>query len=252
MRRGILMTDTGSAMIIGGQFGKLNIAAGTSPAGVNGGTVTGARILGTVSVGLSNAVFTGNQFSSITMTLAAGTSGCTYVGNLESSGFSLVNNGTANQFLLRHDAAGAGGYITYQLGASASLAKLQVDPASGDWVVPNGNVQLNASKVFQFGTNNKRLGSSDTNLQLTNTDGALQLTGTGLVQAIVGSTIYSFDGDSLNLPSGTSMHINSVQVVGAQGAAVADATGGVVIDAEARTAINALLARLRTHGLIAT
>ena len=38
----------------------------------------------------------------------------------------------------------------------------------------------------------------------------------------------------------------------AQGTAVADASGGVVIDAEARTAINALLARIRSTGLIAT
>jgi hypothetical protein len=42
------------------------------------------------------------------------------------------------------------------------------------------------------------------------------------------------------------------KVVGAQGAAVADAAGGATVDAEARTALNALLARLRTHGLIAT
>jgi hypothetical protein len=46
--------------------------------------------------------------------------------------------------------------------------------------------------------------------------------------------------------------VSSTKVVGAQGAAVADASGGGVIDAEARTALNTLLARLRTHGLIAT
>jgi len=45
--------------------------------------------------------------------------------------------------------------------------------------------------------------------------------------------------------------VGANQVVGARGAAVADATGGAVVDAEARTALNALLARLRTHGLIA-
>lgn len=37
-----------------------------------------------------------------------------------------------------------------------------------------------------------------------------------------------------------------------QGAAVADATGGATVDAEARTALNALLAQLRTIGVIAT
>lgn len=42
------------------------------------------------------------------------------------------------------------------------------------------------------------------------------------------------------------------QVVSTRGAAVADASGGATVDAEARTAINTLLARLRAHGLIAT
>ncbi len=46
--------------------------------------------------------------------------------------------------------------------------------------------------------------------------------------------------------------VGGTQVVGSQGAAVADAAGGVVIDLEARAALNALLARLRTHGIIAT
>jgi hypothetical protein len=55
----------------------------------------------------------------------------------------------------------------------------------------------------------------------------------------------------VDLASGKVYKINSTQVVGAQGAAVADASGGSVIDAEARTALNALLARVRTHGLIA-
>ena len=45
--------------------------------------------------------------------------------------------------------------------------------------------------------------------------------------------------------------VNDIQVVSDKGAAVPDATGGGVIDAEARAAINTLLARLRVHGLIA-
>jgi len=38
----------------------------------------------------------------------------------------------------------------------------------------------------------------------------------------------------------------------AQPAAVGDASGGATVDAEARTAINDLLARLRTLGLVTT
>ncbi len=51
---------------------------------------------------------------------------------------------------------------------------------------------------------------------------------------------------------GTSLYVGATKVVGAQGAAVADATGGATVDTEARAALNDLLAKLRTHGLIAT
>jgi hypothetical protein len=65
---GILLTDVGSHVIVGGQFGKLSILSGTSPAGVNGGITSNARILGNVTVNLSNSVFSGNQFSNQTIT----------------------------------------------------------------------------------------------------------------------------------------------------------------------------------------
>ncbi|KKL69459.1 hypothetical protein LCGC14_2114700, partial [marine sediment metagenome] len=44
---------------------------------------------------------------------------------------------------------------------------------------------------------------------------------------------------------------NGTKVVGNQGSAVSNASGGATVDAEARTAINTLLARVRSHGLIA-
>lgn len=46
--------------------------------------------------------------------------------------------------------------------------------------------------------------------------------------------------------------VDGLKVVGNRESAVADASGGSVVDTQARVAINALLARLRTHGLIAT
>lgn len=57
-----------------------------------------------------------------------------------------------------------------------------------------------------------------------------------------------FNGGHINLASGKVYKVNAVQVVGAQGAAVADATGAGDVVAQ----LNALLARLRAHGLIAT
>lgn len=49
----------------------------------------------------------------------------------------------------------------------------------------------------------------------------------------------------------TGYQVDSKQIIGVRGAAVADASGGVTVDTEARAAINALLARARAHGLIA-
>lgn len=58
--------------------------------------------------------------------------------------------------------------------------------------------------------------------------------------------------DSHNVSTTGSYRVSGTQVVTSRQSAVADASGGSVVDTEARAAINALLARVRTHGLIAT
>lgn len=45
--------------------------------------------------------------------------------------------------------------------------------------------------------------------------------------------------------------VDDIQVVGAQGAAIAGPSGGATVDAEARAAIAAIIDRLAAHGLIA-
>lgn len=50
----------------------------------------------------------------------------------------------------------------------------------------------------------------------------------------------------------TSLSVGGEQVVGARQAAIADPAGGTTVDTEARTALAALLAAARSHGLIAT
>jgi hypothetical protein len=59
---------------------------------------------------------------------------------------------------------------------------------------------------------------------------------------------FTADDTGIDLPSGNTLKVAGTQVVGARGAAVADATDA----ATAISQLNALLARLRTHGLIAT
>lgn len=50
----------------------------------------------------------------------------------------------------------------------------------------------------------------------------------------------------------TAVKVGGNQVVGSRQAAIPDAAGGSAVDAEARTALNALLAACRSHGLIAS
>jgi hypothetical protein len=116
---GILLTDVGSHVIVGGQFGKLSILSGTSPAGVNGGITSNARILGDVNVSLSNSVFSGNQFSNQTITFASGTSQhCLDSSNLLISA-TIVNNGNANSPIIKSIGTGSPSGIILQYGSDA-------------------------------------------------------------------------------------------------------------------------------------
>jgi hypothetical protein len=49
---------------------------------------------------------------------------------------------------------------------------------------------------------------------------------------------------------GSEVDVDGVKVVGAQQAAIPAPTGGTTVDAQSRTAIGAILAALRSHGLI--
>lgn len=93
---GILATDTGSLTVVGSQFGKLTIAAGTSPAGINGGMYSSNRITGSISVSVANSAFSGNQLGGTSITFQAGTSGHLFVGNSVQVGTTLTDNSTSS------------------------------------------------------------------------------------------------------------------------------------------------------------
>jgi hypothetical protein len=125
---GILLIDTGSHVISGGQFGKLTIQSGTTPAGANGGMTSNARILGDVTVEISNSVFSGNQFSTQTITFALGTSNhCLDTSNLAVSA-TIVNNGNGNSPIIKSVGTGSPSGIILQYGADTFNSTIRYAP----------------------------------------------------------------------------------------------------------------------------
>lgn len=145
---GILLIDTGSHTIAGGQFGKLTIQAGTTPTGCNGGMTLGARILGDVSVGLSNSVFSGNQFSTQTITFLLGTSQhCFDMSNLTASA-TIINNGNLNSTIIKSIGTGSPSGIRLQYGPDSSNSTIRY--SLGDVFVENSHFNLANAKAFKI------------------------------------------------------------------------------------------------------
>ncbi len=92
--------------------------------------------------------------------------------------------------------------------------------------------------------------ASGNSLNLDITNAASARSDLGAAASGVNTDITQLNGASQVDVSG-SYKVSGTQVVAAQQAAIPDATGGATIDSEARAALNALLAELRTHGLIA-
>jgi hypothetical protein len=62
---------------------------------------------------------------------------------------------------------------------------------------------------------------------------------------------YAAGGWKVGTLRGSRLMVEGLQVVGPRSAAIANPSGGAQVDAEARSAISAILASLRAHGLIA-
>lgn len=148
--------------------------------------------------------------------------------------------------------AGANAGYKYSIGTGGSF----LTKWSTAVYVPSGTLYSYAIRDEQSGTDVVLIHGDTRHVKLA--DGSLLAFGAFDVSRpalkAVGSQLRAVTGSNtayVSFDCGDYYHQN-VKVVGGQGAAVADAAGGATIDAEARTAINTLLARLRTHGLIAT
>lgn len=77
--------------------------------------------------------------------------------------------------------------------------------------------------------------------------------GSSVALAVSNTSLNASFGGNVSVASGKVYKVNGTQVVAAQGAAVSDAlTGGSATAADCATQLNLVLARLRSHGLIAT
>jgi hypothetical protein len=145
---GILLIDTGSHVISGGQFGKLAINSGTSPAGVNGGMTANARILGNVNVALSNSTFTGNQFSNQTITFALGTSQHSLDQSNILVGTTIVNSGNANSSIIKSIGTGSPNGIVLQYGSDAFNSTVRYN--QDEVYLQNSSLGLPNNKPLRF------------------------------------------------------------------------------------------------------
>jgi hypothetical protein len=145
---GIKLIDVGSHTIHGGEFGKLYIAAGTSPAGVNGGKTIGARILGNVTVEISSAIFSANQFGTVTITFALGTSGCSLDQSNSMTAVTVVNNGNGNSPIIKSIGTGSPSGIILQYGQDTSNSTIRYD--ADEIYFQDSNVSLANNKAIKF------------------------------------------------------------------------------------------------------
>lgn len=207
---GILLVDTGTHTLKGGQIGQLTIQAGTKPAGVNGGKTIGTRILGHVLVEQSGATFAGVHFGAVTVTLALGTSGCSIdASNILQAGGTIVNNGSANSVIIRGTSAGSTMDLSYGPSSWTNTTKHYSTGKNeylGDQVVPNNSgfkgkdtggiervlARLNSSDSFQLGDN---VGAGFTNVAGGSGGVYLVVAGNSIVQATASSFRPQTDND---------------------------------------------------------
>lgn len=159
----------------------------------------------------------------------------------------------------------AGADNTYDIGASGATRPRSLFLSGSATVAGNadisGFIQLGAANALIWNTRSRIKSSASGVIELLNGAendfGRLNFGGTtssfpALKRSTTGLQFRLADDSAYTFADALEYRASGTKVVGAQGAAVADAAGGANVDAEARTAINTLLARLRTHGLIAT
>lgn len=120
----------------------------------------------------------------------------------------------------------------------------------GNIAITNINGVTGPSITFNGGATGYSFVPAGNSVDFILSDAAVARAALGAAKSGVNTDITELNGAS-QVDVSARYEVGGTKVVGAQGAAVPDAVGGITIDTEARAALNALLARLRAHGLIA-
>jgi hypothetical protein len=169
-----------------------------------------------------------------------------------SSGALGVNAGGTNQGITLTPTGTGTTYAVGNHGSTSAKASLEV---SGMFRATDFNVPTSGAGIEAFYNSGGFINAYDRGASSYKT---LTLNGSSLVlnNSTVGTTCvnqasctYALDTLGDTNTSGV-YRVGGTQVVSSRQAAITPPTGGSTIDSQARTAINTLIARLQTHGLI--
>lgn len=234
----------------------VNVNSGTLQAGtvdINGGAIDGtpigattpSTIAGTTISASGDCVFSGNAITKRFVDDLSYTNWMVFE-KARTTGGVVQNNDQIGTYIFRgHDGTG---YV------DAALIRVEVDGTPGTNDMPGRIVFLTSPDGSTTPAEAMRISSDKSvdcagvvtitnNTAATSSAGALRLSAGGL--SVAGGGYF---GDPVNIDDTGGLQVSGTKVVGAQGAAVADATGAGDVVAQ----LNALLARVRAHGLIAT
>jgi len=271
---GWLLDGTGSLKMFGGHIGKLTIKNTIAFPGANGGHYAACRITGNVSIGVSNAVFPGTMLGGSQVQIEAGVTGVDLSGCIFQNGTVVTNLGNGSNIIIRQS-LGPAGYLSLRYGDDTNY--YDVSYTLGEMLLSGGITLPNNVNIYQknaAGTYLVLAGMSAGGIQTfgDSSNNFTQIVGNASIYMTIGGAARVQFIDQAIRPQTdnavdlgwtgqrfrdvkayvsdmtTSYSVGGTQVVGAQGAAVADATDA----ASAITQLNALLARCRAHGLIAT
>lgn len=211
------------------------------------------------------------QFGGIVLLNNGNNSSSVSFGSKVANGVAYIKANQANKVRVNNTQMNVSGMMYVGSLTATATAQLHVSKTTGDLLLLEGVASLDILKIsaagvftYGIGTSHAALGDYDLtavgNVDLTATTGYAYLYAAAGIAYVEGDQGFDLRSSGLgttgtiNAPTldvtadNANFNVGGATVKILQGASIIDAAGGAIIDAEARTAINALLARMRVTG----